>query len=209
MVRKLWYLAITATALLATLPAYATPCGSAGTTVTCQGVSYQLFETQTANPLVDNFTLSITGINGLTDTVGGRSGVQSFAFTNLAGETSTQPPAGFNLDPGGLNANGCSESGNYFCFEAQTTPSTSPALPADSSLSYSFSITAGSASDFLAWAPGFKINWIGTANNYDLVSQTLDPTPVPEFDPVGMIAGLTMLAGGLVVFRNRRTASSA
>lgn len=36
-----------------------------------------------------------------------------------------------------------------------------------------------SAGGFAGYSPDFKINWIGSKNNYDLVSQTLTSTPVP------------------------------
>ena len=40
--------------------------------LTDQGITYTLLETTTANPLVDQFSLNITGINGALDTEGGR-----------------------------------------------------------------------------------------------------------------------------------------
>lgn len=203
---KLPGLAAIAACCIAALPAYAV-CGSPGTTVTCEGVSYQLFETQTANPLVDDLTLSITGINSSsTAAYDGRSGVQSFAFGNLDNPTTATAPTGFDIEGGGLNSAGCDGSGNFFCFYAQTTPANSPALAADSTLSYSFSLIANSASDYLSWQPTLKINWVGSQNNYNLVSQTLKPTPAaaPEIDPAAATAALTLLAGGFATLRGRR-----
>jgi len=203
---KLPGLAAIAASCVAALPAYAV-CGSPGTTVTCEGVSYQLFETQTANPLQDDFTLSITGINSSsTAAYDGRSGVQSFAFGSLADPSTAIAPSGFTFEGGGLNANGCNGNGNFFCFYANTTPADAPALPTDSSLTYNFSITASNAADFLSWQPAFKINWVGSQNNYDLVSQTLIPSPsaAPEIDPDAGTAALTLLFGGIAALRGRR-----
>jgi hypothetical protein len=203
---KLLSLVAIAGGCVAALPAYAV-CGSPGTTVTCEGVSYQLFETKTANPLTDDFTLSITGINSSsTAAYDGRSGVQSFAFGNIDSPTTATAPTGFTYMSGGLNSGGCDGSGAFFCFYANTTPATTPALAAGSSLSYSFSVTADNSADFLSWQPGFKINWIGTQNNYNLVSQTLTPTPTraPEIDPASASAAVSLLAGGLAILRGRR-----
>lgn len=198
-----------AAASIATLPAYAA-CGSPGTTVTCEGVSYQLSETQTANPLEDVFTLSITGINSSATTAyDGRSGVQSFAFGDLVANKTPiidQAPTGFDLVAGGLNSGGCDGAGSFFCFYAQTTPANSPALPTGSTLSYSFSLTASSAAALSSWDPAFKINWVGNQNNYNLVSQNLHPTPAaaPEIDPGTAAAALTFLAGGFAALGGRR-----
>jgi hypothetical protein len=137
---KLLDLAVIAAGCVAP-PAYATACGSAGQTVTCQGLSYQLLETRTANPLVDDM---------------------------------------FNADP-------------------------SPYPVTSSSLDLMFSPIANIARDFANWAPGFKIDWVGSGN-YSLVSQTLTPTPVaaPELDPAAATAALTLLAGFLAVLGGRR-----
>jgi hypothetical protein len=105
------------------------------------GITYTLTQTTTADPLVNLFTLSITGINGPSDTEGGRYGVESFAFNKPTGFISATGPDGFTAHTGGLNANGCNGSGNFFCFSANS-PVVGPALAAGSTLSYDFAISA-------------------------------------------------------------------
>lgn len=198
-------LAVAAAACIGALPAYATSCGSSGTTVTCEGLSYTLSETVTGST-TDEFTLNISGINTASDTRGGRTGVQSFAFTDPAGlnwlDDPITAPSGFSVMAGGLSAGGCNGSGNFFCFS-----STSSSFPVSgSTLSFNFSVTTAAAADLSSWDPDFKINWVGSANNYNLVSQTLMPTPAqaPEIDPASATAAITLLAGGLAVQRGRR-----
>jgi hypothetical protein len=170
--------------------------------LTADGVTYTLLEATTANPQVDQLTLNIAGINGPLDTEGGRYGVQSLAFTDPVGFITAAPPGGFTFEPGGLNSNGCNGTGNFFCFNASTTP-TGPALAADSGLSFNFTVTA---TNLPGWDPDFKIDWVGTQNNYDLVSLPLAPETqqAPEIDPSSATAALTLLAGGLAVIRGRR-----
>jgi hypothetical protein len=165
------------------------------------GVIYTLTETSTA-PTTDTFSLSITDINGPTDTEQGRYGVQSFAFTTPAGFVSATAPSGFAYMSGGLNAAGCDGNGGFFCFLGPTPAST--VLAANSSLLYNFSVTATGIS---SWAPSFKINWDGTNNNYDLVSKGIPISGVsaPEIDPASAASGLTLLLGGLVVLLGRRS----
>jgi len=76
-------------------------------------------------------------------------------------------------------------------------------LGANSSLVYGFSVTGTGVN---SWAPDFKINWVGTKNNYDLVSLAIpiSPASAPEIDPTSAASGLTLLLGGLVVLRGRR-----
>lgn len=154
---------------------------SAHATLIDQGITYNLVESATGDPLTDQFTLTISGINATTDQEGGRYGVESFAFNPPKQFASAAAPTGFTEQSGGLNATGCNGSGNFFCFSANTVP-TAPPLAANSVLSYIFSITLSSG-DFSGYSPDFKINWVGTKNNYDLVSKELTPTSgvaVPE-----------------------------
>ena len=150
--------------------------------LTADGVTYTLTE-QLLNSTTADFTLVITGINGPSDTEGGRSGVQSFAFTTPSNSTinfaGSSAPTGYTLQTGGLASSGCTGSGGFFCFASTTNPfPTSPALAANSSLSFSFEMALASGS-FANYSPDFKINWDGSKNNYDLVSQPLAATPLP------------------------------
>jgi hypothetical protein len=176
-------------------------------TLTADGITYNLTDS-VVNSTTDQFTLTITGINGPSDTEGGRYGVQSFAFNPPSHLSSVTAPTGFTEESGGLNSGGCDGNGSFFCFKANTTPS-GPALAANSTLTFVFDLTLSSGS-FSGYDPDFKINWDGTKNNYDLVSQSLEPslatTPLP--------ATLPLFAGGLGFFgyltrRRKRTGKQA
>jgi len=176
--------------------------------LTDQGITYSLLETPTGSPQLELFTLNITGINGPSDTEGGRFGVRSFAFSNPTGFIGAGPPSAFNFMPGGLSSSGCDGKGNFFCFAANSTPSGPTPLAANSSLMFDFAVNA---KNLAGWDPDFKINWVGTQNNYDLVSMPLlapteapPPTAVPEVEPAGAMGALTLLAGALAVLRGRR-----
>ena len=105
---------------------------------------------------------------------------------------------------GGLDSSGCNGHGaGFFCFASNTTPPTSPPLAANSSLTYSFAI---SGSGLSSWTPDFKINWIGSKNNYDLVSKAIPITPgtsVPEPASLGLL-GLGLAGLGLAGRRSRK-----
>jgi hypothetical protein len=168
------------------------------------GITYTLTET-VVSPTMDDFTLAITGINGPADTEMGRSGVQSFAFNDEGTGWSITPPTGFSLMSGGLDSKGCNGKGSgYFCFSANTTPPKTPALGANSSLSFSFAISGTGLS---SWTPDFKINWIGSKKNYDLVSKAIPITgggsSVPEPASLGLL-GLGLAGLGLARRRGRK-----
>lgn len=202
-------LAIAAAGCVAALPAYAS--------LSADGLTYTLTESTTANPSVDDFALMITGINGTSDTEGGRYGVVAFAFNQPSGFVSATAPSGFTYMAGGLSAGGCDGSGNFFCFSNGSSITQSP-LAANSALTFDFSVDAtslsswgssGNPSDFkIAW-DGNKSNGYGTDNfksGYNLVSENLAPTPAPapEIDPASATAAMTLLAGGLALLRGRR-----
>jgi hypothetical protein len=185
--------------IVALLGAMVLCAGAPAWALVADGLTYTLFES-VVTPTEDQFTLTITGINGPTDTEGGRYGVNSLAFneTSPSGSLVTGTLTGFAYMTGGLSAMGCDGSGNFFCFKANTAP-TSPALPANSSLTFTFYLTVTDASAFNGYNPAFKIQWLGSKpGKYDLVSQTLTPTPVP------LPAALPLLFGGVAGLRLMR-----
>jgi hypothetical protein len=169
--------------------------------LTAFGITYDLQGLSGLSTTTAFFNLHITGINGPADTEGGRFGVESFAFNHPANFSSATPPAGFSFVDGGLNAGGCNGSGNFFCFDGPTP--VGPALPANSTLDFAFSVTLSSG-NFLTWAPGFKINWEGTKNNYDLVSLPITITSVPSPIVGAGLPALMMACGGLLALGRRR-----
>jgi hypothetical protein len=172
------------------------------------GITYTLTET-VVSPTMDDFTLGIKGINGTSDTEGGRFGVASFAFNNEGTGWTVTAPTGFSLMPGGLDANGCNGHGaGFFCFGGNAVGMTP--LAANSSLSFMFAISGTGLS---SWSPDFKIDWLGTKNHYDLVSEALTPTSgggtgrggggVPEPASLGLL-GLGLAGLGLARRRKAR-----
>lgn len=212
--------AVAVAGCMAVLPAYAS--------LKADGLTYTLTAFATPNPYVADFTLTISGINGSSDTEGGRYGVFAIALSDPSGFGEFTAPSGFELLPGGLGSGaggGCNGHGNFVCFQ-NTQPITQSSLAADSALTYDFSLVV--SSDFSAAAAedyqdDFKISWDGGKSKnygssdfksgYDHVSDqlmpTLGPTPhaAPEIDPAGGTAALTLLFGGLAVMRGRRRQS--
>ena len=173
-----------------------------------QGITYTLSET-VISPTMSDFTLGITGINGPADKeanlpTSGRFGVQSFAFNDEGTGWTITPPSGFTVTSNvGLNSSGCDKGGTgFFCFAQPSSAVGTTILPANSKLDFSFSISGTGLS---SWMPDFKINWLGTKNNYDLVSEALTPTVVPLSD-----AALPLLLGAIAAlgFIGRRNARS-
>jgi hypothetical protein len=195
--RFLGFAAMSVAACIASMPAKAS--------LVADGITYTLTETS-LTATMDQFTLGITGINGASDTEGGRYGVQAFAFTQPTNFVLATAPTGFKESLGGLNSSGCNTTGNFYCFTALATP-TAPALPADSSLQYVFTVTTSAAGSFSGYVPDLKINWVGTNNNYDLVSQPITPTAVPL--PAAAWLLLSGIAGMGAMARRRRLTTAA
>jgi hypothetical protein len=179
-------------------------------TLIADGITYSLTATS-LNATTNEFTLLITGINAAADTEKGRSGVNGIAFSlpsNFASAVMITPALTFIEQDGGLNSSGCNGNGNFFCFKAKTTPASLPGLAADSSLTFVFDVTLSSGT-FAGYSPDFKIDWIGSKNNYDLVSAQLDPTltqtPIPGALP--LFAGGGGLLGFLSWRRKRKNAA--
>ena len=183
----------------------ATPASAA--VLVADGVTYDLILNSVTNGgKTGNFTLSISGINTASDTEGGRTGIHAFAFNDPAvGNAVSGTSTGFTFLSGGLNASGCNGSGNFFCFNNTSASFPSP-LP--SSLSLLFSVTSDTTGSWANYSGDFKIDWVGSQNNYDLVSKTITAhDPVPEPATWGMM--LLGFAGIGMAFRRNRRHSSA
>jgi len=159
---------------------------SAALTLVDHGITYQLdLNSVTNGGLTGNFALAISGINTASDTEGGRTGINGFAFNNAKFAVSGIS-SGFTFQLGGLNSTGCDGSGNgFFCFKNTGAVFPSP-LPSAGSLF--FSATSDTVGSWDNWTPDFKIDWTGSQNNYDLVSKPIPlnnctregcPTPTP------------------------------
>jgi hypothetical protein len=140
-----------------------------------QGITYELdLLSVTGGGFTGNFALKISGVNSITDPIKGRTGINAFSFNDPAIGTATGGTStGFTFQTGGLNATGCNGSGNFFCFSNTSAVFTNP-LPASGQLL--FSVTSNALGSWETWAPDFKIDWTGSANNYSLVSQILPIT---------------------------------
>lgn len=150
------------------------------------GVTYDLTQNSiSADGLTSYFTLVITGENTASDTEGGRTGINSIALNQPAPGTvvdgTMTSPLGFTFSLGGLNASGCDGTGNFFCFDNPAIPPT-PATLLSGPLTFTFNVTADTAGVWASYDnPDFKIDWVGTKNNYDLVSLAIPVnTGVPE-----------------------------
>jgi hypothetical protein len=182
-----------------------------------QGVTYQLNLTGvSADGKTGNFALVISGINGASDTEGGRTGINGIAFTDPSlGNAVGGVLAGFTFQTGGLDSGGCNGSGNFFCF---SNTSFDPGSPLPAILSLVFTVTSDTAGSWLAWDPSFKIDWLGSQNNYDLVSKGIPlnvcihadcPTPTPQGavpEPATWAMMLLGFAGIGAAMRRRRRA---
>jgi hypothetical protein len=182
----------------------------------CEGITYQLTETSVSG-LMASFELVISGQNTASDTIGGRTGINAFAFTNPTGgisaATVTAPP-NFTFVAGGLNSTGCDGNGNFFCFDNTTIPPT-PTTLAGSPITIDFTATLNAGGTWAGYAPAFKIDWVGTQNNYNLVSQDIPvntggtpppPPPPPAPEPASLaIFGMGLLGLGMTQLRRKRS----
>jgi len=214
---KWWMTGVAAAALLVSLQ-------PANAVLVADGITYTLTEADTASALTDRFTLTITGINAAADTEKGRAGVNAIAFTTPTGFTTATfipPPTGFVFVSGGLNSGGCDASGGFFCFDNTAIAngggvSALPPLGVNSSLTFVFDVTTATG-NFAGYDPHLKIDWVGSNNNYDLVSLAVgitgtcvDCTPTPQItvvEPASILAlgsGLVGMLGGAGWIRRRR-----
>ena len=178
-------------AALLTVPAYA---------LTADGITYSLL-----NPSDNNFVLNISGINTATDTEGGRTSINAFAFSTVGYTITGGTTVSGTFLSGGLNSTGCNGDGGFFCFDVNIPVS-------GSTLSIPFHLD--SAGSLAAWAAAtaFKIDWIGSQNNYDLVSQqiglTSNPPPPPPPGQVPLPGAVWLFGTGLLgligLGRNKR-----
>ncbi len=155
-------------AILVTWIACLLGCAPAHASLIANGITYSLIELPTVSPEIDELTLDVSGINSSSDTEGGRKGIAAFAFTKPAGFLSVIARAGFSEKSGGLAASGCNGHGNFFCFQATSSPA--GVLASNSSLAFSFSVSATGLADY---APDFKVYWVGQRRHYNLVSEPL------------------------------------
>ena len=190
------------------------------------GITYTLVENSITNGgKTASFTLTISGENTASDTEGGRTGINAIAFNQPAPGTVTTgvmtSPSGFDFVLGGLNSSGCNTTGNFYCFDNTAIPNTGGPFPGSllsGPLSFDFNVTADTAGVWAGYTTALKIDWVGTQNNYDLVSLPIavvpgttcvDCTPTPTANDVPepgslMLLGGSLLATGAILRRRRR-----
>ena len=83
-----------------------------------------------------------------------------------------------------------------------------PSSTADSSLTFVFDVTLSSGT-FEGYSPNFKIDWVGSQTQYDLVGRdlTITQTPIPGALP--LFAGGGALLGFLGWRRKRKAIATA
>lgn len=191
------------TSLAAIALIVASPASAA--TLVWNGITYDLTQTSiSADGLTSFFTLLISGENTASDTEGGRTGINAIAFNQPAPGTvvtgTMTSPSGFTFSLGGLNSSGCDGSGNFYCFDNTSIPPT-PSTLLSGTLSFMFNVTADTAGVWVNYSPDFKIDWVGTQNNYDLVSQ---PIPVNTGVPEPATWAMMLMGFGAIGYSLRR-----
>lgn len=143
-----------------------------------EGLTYTLTLNDEA---AGSFTLDIAGINVAgVDLEGGRTFLEDLSFSPPTGYTSAMLGSIAATD-GGLNANGCNGTGNFFCFDGVHQAVNG------STMSLDFTVNASS---FEGYVPHLKVDWDGSKNNYNLISADM-VAAVPEPETYAMfIAGL-------------------
>jgi hypothetical protein len=148
---------------------------------TTEGLSYTL-SASAVDADTWSFTLDISGINAAgVDTRGGRAFLEDLSFSAPSGFTGAAL-AGSTTLAGGLNAGGCNGAGaSAFCFDGVHK------AVSGSTMQVAFTIDSAS---FANYVPHLKIDWDGSANNYNLVSNDM-VAGVPEPQTYAlMLAGL-------------------
>jgi hypothetical protein len=181
----------------------ATPASAA---LVADGITYDLILNSVTNGgLTGNFTLAISGINLAADTEKGRTGINAFAFNDPSVGTAVSGTSpGFTFQTGGLNSSGCNGTGNFFCFANTGAVFASP-LP--SSLSLNFAVTSNMVGSWANYSGDFKIDWVGSKNNYDLVSKVISVSTTPPV-PEPATWAMMLLGFGGIGMAMRRSRSS-